>query len=124
LSVNDDRSAIWPRVLQYKNHYVPKGQYLDYLNFSTAGRDTGAYDIFIKVNMGDDKQGGSTLAYAGPFVRHPKSQRPISGAAFLTPYGDKVNKSHATPITYATSVMIHEFGHIFGFTSWAQYQPK
>jgi len=118
LSVNDDKAKIWPRVKLYKDYFVPKGRYESYLDITTEGRNTGDYDIFIKVNMGDSKQGATVLAYAGPFVRHPDSQRPISGAAFLTPYGDKVNKGHATPVAYATSVMIHEFGHIFGFTSW------
>jgi len=121
LFVNDDRSSIWPRIKANKDYYVPRGQHLDYMNFDTGSAQTWAYDIFIKVNMGK-QDGATTLAYAGPFVRHAQSQRPISGAAFVAPYGDKVFREHKTPVTYATSVMIHEFGHIFGFTSWDTMQ--
>jgi len=122
LNVNDDRSLVWSRVKLYKDYYVPEGEHTDYLDFDTGSADTSMYDIYIKVNMGKSTEGANTLAYAGPFVRHTQSQRPISGAAFVAPYGDKVFREHKTPVTYATSVMIHEFGHIFGFTSWDTMQ--
>merc|ERR1719469_491573 len=92
------------------------------MDFNFSGVDTDKYDMFIKVNMGT-QVGSNVLAYAGPFVRHDKTQRPISGAAFVTPYGDKVTKAHAKPFMYSTDTMIHEFGHIFGFTSWENMMP-
>jgi len=122
LKVNDDRASIWPTILKRKNDsQIPAEK--PYLHFDTEGRDTSSYDMFIRVNMGVDKSGG-TLAYAGPYVRHTTTQRPISGTAWLTPYGDKITREHATPMNYSTDTMIHEFGHIFGFTSFKEMHPK
>ena len=122
LSVNDDRSKIFSQVNGYVNASWASQQ-PDYLGFSFGDIDTSAYDIFIKINFGSNK-GSNTLAYAGPYIRHPDSQRPISGAAFLTPFGDGVFQKKASPMTYAVSVMIHEFGHIFAFIGFRKYHPS
>jgi len=116
LMVNDDQSSIWPTIQTQMNRNN-SGSNRDYLNFQTNGGASG-YDIYIKINMGSSNRGATVLAYAGPFVRHEQTQRPISGAAFLTAHGDKVCRQHNTPYAYATSLMIHELGHIFGFSSF------
>merc|ERR1740139_2141191 len=77
LSVNDDRSQVYPKLKQMVDSYCAKEKYLEYFDFTFDGKQS-QYDMFIKINLGTDS--GNVLAYAGPFARHPTSQRPISGA--------------------------------------------
>merc|ERR1711957_31347 len=122
LQVNDDHSEVFKQMKYYMDYYVPRNEHMQRMDFNFSGVDTDKYDMFIKVNMGT-QVGSNVLAYAGPFVRHPKTQRPISGAAFLTPYGNEVTEAHDSPFMYSIDTMIHEFGHIFGFIGWDRYQP-
>merc|ERR1740139_1323795 len=121
LSVNDDRSQVYPKLKQMVDSYCAKEKYLEYFDFTFDGKQS-QYDIFIKINLGTDS--GNVLAYAGPFARHPTTQRPISGAAFITKFGDKMTQQNSKPFMYSTDTMIHEFGHIFGFIAWDQYQKQ
>merc|ERR1740139_1423974 len=121
LSVNDDRSQVYPKLKQMVDSYCAKEKYLEYFDFTFDGKQS-QYDMFIKINLGTDS--GNVLAYAGPFARHPETQRPISGAAFITKFGDKMTQQNSKPFMYSTDTMIHEFGHIFGFIAWDQYQKQ
>merc|ERR1740139_1840564 len=121
LSVNDDRSQVYPKLKQMVDSYCAKEKYLEYFDFTFDGKQS-QYDMFIKINLGTDS--GNVLAYAGPFARHPTTQRPISGAAFITKFGDKMTQQNSKPFMYSTDTMIHEFGHIFGFIAWDQYQKQ
>jgi len=122
LLVNDDRTSIWPTILKIQKESDIEAE-KEYIDFKLEGRDTSIYDLFIKVNLAKNEEEG-TLAYAGPYLRHDKTQRPISGSTFVTLFGDNAAKEHSTPVQYAVETMVHEFGHIFGFISWKQFQPN
>ena len=113
LQVNDDRSKIFPLLEHYMNaSWASEKQ--DYIGFELRDVSTSEFDIFIKVNLGVDN--GYTN-YAGPYARHPDSQRPISGYVFITPYGDTRIHGKENPINYASEIFIHEFGHILAFSN-------
>jgi len=71
------------------------------------------YDLLIRVHLGQNM--GRALAYAGPYVRHEESQRPITGACWVTPMGDKWFMDRVNPFGTTVGTMIHEFGHIIAF---------
>jgi len=74
--VNDDRSKIAPMIKQYSSRYSRELGF----NFE-GGKKIEDYDLLIRVFLCPNN--GSALAYAGPFLRHPDSQRPITGTVCI-----------------------------------------
>lgn len=87
-----------------------------------GGKKMEDYDLLIRVHLGQDK--GRALAYAGPYVRHEKSQRPTTGACWVTPMGDQWFMKKSNPFGTAVGTMIHEFGHIIAFISFERMHAK
>lgn len=79
------------------------------------------HDLFINVKMA--KNDGRALAYAGPQIRHPDSQRPITGECFITWFGNN-NFVKSKGINLAVSTILHEFGHVIAYISLQRYQKQ
>jgi len=116
LQVNDSRSEIAGEISYYAPYYKRE------LGFNMGGNSISSYDLLIRVFLCPNN--GSGLANAGPFVRHPKSQRPITGTVCILPYGDANFKKAKDSVNRAVGTVIHEFGHIIAFISFKTYQDK
>jgi len=115
LRVNDDRSKIETQIYRYRN----QGSDFQYDISRTQQRQ---YDLLIKVKLCNNN--GNALAYAGPLVRHPDTQRPINGTVCVLPYGDANFRRAEDSVNRAVGTIIHEFGHIIAFISWQNYQSR
>jgi len=115
LKVNDDRSEIVRQINRYRS------QSSDY-RFDISASRQASYDLLIKVKLCQNK--GRALAYAGPRVRHPTSQRPITGTCCVLPYGDANFKKAKDSVNRGVGTIIHEFGHVISFISFDRYQRK
>lgn len=113
LKVNDDRSKIQPQVARYANNGSD-------FQYDISSSQQSQYDLLIKVKLCSNN--GNALAYAGPLVRHPDTQRPVSGTVCVLPYGDSNFKAADDSVNRAVGTIIHEFGHIISFISWQNYQ--
>jgi hypothetical protein len=113
MKVNDDRSKIAPQIGRYARQYTRE------LGFKMGDKRMEDYDLLIRVFLCPNK--GNALAYAGPFVRHPVSQRPISGTTCILPYGDDNFKKAKDSVNRAVGTVIHEFGHVMAFISFEKY---
>ena len=80
LWVRDDKSQIAPEI----KYMIDEG-YISPFNFK-KGKKVTEFDLLIHNKMAKDE--GGTLAWAGPYIRHPGSQRPITGQAAVTWFGD------------------------------------
>ena len=89
-------------------------------NFSKGGQDD--YDLFVKTKFGANK--GTTLAFAGPRLRHPTTQRPITGMTAVTGYGHTSFQQAEDSVNRAVGTMIHEFGHVIAFISFKSVQER
>jgi hypothetical protein len=116
LYVRDSRSAGVTQIARYAQSSE------DYRYEMTDGKQMSDYDLFVKVSWGSDS--GSTLAYAGPRIRHPTSQRPITGITCVTPYGHKYFNDSSDSINRAVGTIIHEFGHVIAFISLDKVQER
>jgi len=116
LYVRDSRSEVGTQIARYARTSS------DYQYQMTGGKQASNYDLFVKVSWGDDS--GSTLAYAGPRVRHPTSQRPITGITCVTPYGHRYFNRSSDAINRAVGTIIHEFGHVIAFISLDRVQRR
>ena len=116
MKVNDDRSKIAPQLRRYARRYSRE------VGFQMGGKRMEDYDLLIRVFLCPNK--GNALAYAGPFVRHPVSQRPISGTTCILPYGDANFKKAKDSVNRAVGTVIHEFGHVISFISWDRYHKN
>jgi hypothetical protein len=76
----------------------------------------------IRAKMAKTK--GSILAWAGPRIRHPKSQRPISGEMAVTWYGDKTFLVATDSVDLAVGTLIHELGHVIAFMGFQKYHSR
>jgi len=117
LWVKDSRSDAVSQIQRYGR----SNREYSFTNFP-SGKSMNDYDLFVKVSWGDDS--GSTLAYAGPRIRHPTSQRPISGITCVTPYGHRYFNQASDSINRAVGTIIHEFGHVIAFISLDQVQRR
>jgi len=81
------------------------------------------YDLLIRVFWKTSQAGSSTLATAGPVLRHPDSQRPVTGNVSVYSNGDS-NWTGKSALTTAADTMIHEFGHIISFISFDNMQKQ
>jgi len=114
LQVNDKRSKIWPRIEMFAPRYQRE------LGFKfDSSHNKESYDLLIRVFWCPSN--GNTLAYAGPFLRHPDSKRPITGTVCVVPFGDKNFRSAADSVNRAVGTMIHEFGHVISFISFSKF---
>merc|ERR1712086_750981 len=86
------------------------------LGFQMGGKRISDYDLLIRVFLCPNK--GNALAYAGPFLRHPTSQRPVTGTVCILPYGDANFKKAKDSVNRAVGTVVHEFGHVISFISW------
>jgi len=116
LQVNDSRSEIARQISRYGSNYNRE------LGFNMGGNSISSYDLLIRVFLCENN--GNALANAGPFIRHPKSQRPITGTVCILPYGDASFKKANDSVNRAVGTVIHEFGHIIAFISFKRYQSK
>jgi len=114
LKVKDDRTKVWPKIQQYASNYQRE------LGFVMEnGARASDYDLLIRVFLCENT--GSALAYAGPFLRHPDSQRPITGTVCILPYGDDNFKKAADSVNRGAGTVIHEFAHVISFISFDRY---
>ena len=114
LKVRDDKSKIKSTIERSASRYPRE------LGFNFAGSaKMEDYDLLIRVFLCANN--GSALAYAGPFVRHPDSQRPITGTVCILPYGDSNFKRAMDSVNRGAGTVIHEFGHIIAFISFDRY---
>ena len=113
LWVRDDRS----KIPAFVKKHIKTGE-ID--GFST--NDFAGYDLLVNVKM--IKDDGGTLAQAGPMLRHPDSQRPITGITEITWFGDKNFKSANDGIHMAVGTIVHEFAHVIAFIEWETYQKR
>lgn len=118
LKVNDNRSKIAKTIASYHSG----GRYKRELGFQMGGESQSKYDLLIRVFLCPNQ--GNALAYAGPFLRHPDTQRPITGTVCVLPYGDQNFRKAKYGINRAVGTIIHEFGHIISFISWQKFQSK
>jgi hypothetical protein len=116
VKVNDDRSKIVPMIKRYARRYTRE------MGFVMGGKSMKDYDLLIRVFLCPNK--GNALAYAGPFVRHPDTQRPITGTVCILPYGDSNFKKAKDSVNRAVGTVIHEFGHVISFISWERYHKS
>lgn len=117
LKVKDQRSKIWPLIQRYAPSYQRE------LGFVMEnGANAEDYDLLIRVFLCENT--GSALAYAGPFLRHPDSQRPITGTVCILPYGDANFKRAADSVNRGAGTVIHEFGHVISFISFDRYHQN
>jgi len=113
LYVRDDQSKILPFV----NKMVNRGEEEKF-----ASSNLQSYDLLIHVHMA--RNDGSAMAWAGPRLRHPDSQRPITGETAVTWFGDNTFMEMEDSINRAVGTIIHEFAHVIAFISFDQYQAR
>jgi len=114
LQVNDNRSKIWSHIKRYAPNYQRE------LGFKfDSSHKPESYDLLIRVFWCPSN--GNALAYAGPFLRHPTSKRPVTGTVCVLPYGDKNFKTASDSVNRAVGTMIHEFGHVISFISFQRF---
>jgi len=119
VKINDDRSEILKTITAAQNG---EDGYMFVMNM--GGKSIADYDLFVSVKWANEVGNTSTLAYAGPSLRHPVSQRPIFGEVFIEAFGDKLFRNPTKGLNEAMSTTIHEFGHIIAFIQWDQYQSN
>ena len=120
LTVSDNQAQVTSSMQSFINRFGNDPRYEKYLNFQFGNADIEDFDLFIRVHLEDAQRG--VLAFAGPFIRHPQSQRPISGSVSLTPFGNEFFVRSADTVNRAAETMIHEFGHVIAFISFNQFQ--
>jgi len=121
VKVNDNKSVIAQTIA---SNFRRGGEYANkYLNFQMGGANQSHYDLLLKVMWAQSEPDSTALAYAGPILRHPTSQRPITGQCVVTSYGNG-NWRGNSALTQAAGTIIHEFGHVISFISWQRYQAK
>lgn len=113
LYVRDNKSKIAPEIRRMIKHRVED-------KFSTDKIED--YDLLVHVQMVKNEE--TTLAWAGPLIRHPDSQRPISGQVGITWFGNSNFKHSSNAVTFAVGTIIHEFAHIIAFIEFEVYHAR
>ena len=116
------RDALWVRDDQSKipafvKRSINRGEIDPFSDTNFKG-----YDLIVDVKM--IPTDGGTLAQAGPMLRHPDSQRAITGIMEITRFGDKNFKSANDGVNIAIGTIIHEFAHVIAFIQWEVYQKR
>jgi len=118
LKVSDDRSKIVPMINEYKTSKDWKKD----LTFNTSEKNQKKYDLLIRVYW--CKNDGAALAWAGPTLRHPQTQRPITGTVCVVPFGDDNFKNAEDSVNRGVGTMVHEFGHVIAFIEFEKYHRQ
>ena len=63
----------------------------------------------------------TTLATAGPYLRHPDTNRPIDGSVNVTPFGDDNWLKSADSVNRGFGTILHEFLHVIAFIGLDKY---
>jgi len=119
LNVNDEKGKIEAEV---KKGMKTAGMKM-HLDFKMNDKKMNDYDLLIRVLWVKSQPPSEILADASPILRHPASQRPLTGKVNVYSYGD-TKWTGKSALTTASDTMIHEFGHIISFISFERMQKK
>lgn len=137
--VKDARSKIRGPIETYKNYFKQQNntKNYDYINFlfeklavngkavfEPIGDRINNYDLLIKVYWIQSKPGDTTLASASPYLRHPDSQRPVTGIVWFNSWGHKHFQDFSARVRKASNTLTHEIGHIIAFNALKTLHPN
>ena len=87
-----------------------------------GGKRIQDYDLLVRISFCPNQ--GRALAWASPFVRHPDTERPITGIICISKFGDATFKKVRDSVNKGTGTLIHEFAHIISFSDFDKWHPK